>query len=376
MPSTRRPLTFCCALALASFSALSARAGIPPGMTCTSEPMMLACFAAFRTELRDFHGSQIDAIADEIADEIGTMPHTTYLVTGHASTWRDTSYQTYWTNSLLRADTVIRALQEALLLQHGIGVDRVSFFPVAAADSFPRPGLGSGTQKERALQRRVEIARVAPDPSPPDEACTPMTVGELRQTTFALLGREPASFEPATAFYGWIKEGIDDTLCERIDDVTGSLEARIACIAIERIVGTSLASIDDAHRSEIGLAAGISFAILDGPQAPNRARTSLGALKPAWRDSFREGYTLTRQQLETYASRPDVQASFADVRQRMLCQRSLPQQFSQVFGAVSELVRSEQSGPSDLLITPRCFYPATEQFDLQNRTPTPRCETN
>ncbi|MHA6325897.1 OmpA family protein [Roseivivax sp. CAU 1753] len=136
---------------------------------CTEDDRIIACFESFSYELRDFHPAQIARIANDIALNYVESNDDRHVitVTGHAATYQDTPQLEYLKNSFGRGITVAAMLRDILQDEYGIGPGQVGVTVASASNGQPRDGMGYATQRQRALQRRVEITGVAQNFAPP-----------------------------------------------------------------------------------------------------------------------------------------------------------------------------------------------------------------
>jgi OmpA family len=120
-------------------------------LTCTGDPLILACFEAYETGLRSFHGPQLDAIADLIAaSRAWRMPIDQVTVIGHAALFKSTD--PVEENSRKRAETVANALSERLDAR---GIRGVRIEQARLGGTVPR--ATNQTREGRALNRRAEV---------------------------------------------------------------------------------------------------------------------------------------------------------------------------------------------------------------------------
>ena len=121
------------------------------GLTCTSSPLVVACFEAYKTRLRSFHGPQLEAIADKIAASRNWKQPVDYItVVGHSARFKSTD--PVEENAKGRAESVARALAEKLNKR---GLTGIKIVRGAFGDSEPR--TTNSTRTGRALNRRAEI---------------------------------------------------------------------------------------------------------------------------------------------------------------------------------------------------------------------------
>jgi len=121
------------------------------GLTCTSSPLVVACFKSYKTGLRSFHDPQLEAIADRIAESRNWKLPVDYItVVGHSATFKRTD--SVEENARGRAENVARALAEKLRER---GLSGFKIVTGSFGDSEPR--TTNKTQAGRALNRRAEI---------------------------------------------------------------------------------------------------------------------------------------------------------------------------------------------------------------------------
>ncbi len=320
------------------------RAEIPPGMTCTSDPLIVACFQAFKTDLRDFQDDQIDAIAEHIADEFEDLgqPHQTYMFTGHASTFGDTPPETYLINSFGRATNVVKAVRQRLEAGHGLGPAKITLVPVGQSDANPRPGVGLATQQERALHRRVEFELI-PRPGPlPAQQCTVLKKDDLRDIAFVLLGREPEQLPAALLFSEFVQEGLDNQLCDALGNapVVGK-ELQVACFFTDRYHAMLSAELNADPEKQLGGAMGAAYAITDGLEHRNRAEQSLTRIPQRFRATFRIGYTDMQTHMLVRASDPRTRAVFKNMMAGLACGKNGRVQVNAIYDAIMEVLIAE-----------------------------------
>lgn len=121
------------------------------GLTCTSSPLIVACFEAYKTRLRSFHDPQLEAIADRIAESRNwKLPVDHITVVGHSARFKPTD--PVEENAKGRAETVARALAEKLN-KRGL----TDFEIVTGSFGDSEPQTTNSTRAGRALNRRAEI---------------------------------------------------------------------------------------------------------------------------------------------------------------------------------------------------------------------------
>jgi hypothetical protein len=155
--------------ALPAFTLLGATSA-QSAPSCTAESMVLACFDAYKTELRDFHTGQLDAIAKSVASASKSSPVRVAL-RGHAATFKSTDPTVELANT--RAKNVKLELANRIK-SHGGAISQVTIVTTGFADK--KPVYDNNTQSGRALNRRVEIAiHTLPNPKPkrPSGQCKP-----------------------------------------------------------------------------------------------------------------------------------------------------------------------------------------------------------
>ena len=134
-------------LALLPMAAAAAEAKL----TCQSDPMIIACFEAYKTGLRSFHGKQLDAIVDRIEESREwKMPIDHVSLVGHASKFKTSDPVDE--NSRKRAESVAEGLSSRLEARgiRGVRIDQTRL-------GIAVPRTTNSTQTGRALNRRVEI---------------------------------------------------------------------------------------------------------------------------------------------------------------------------------------------------------------------------
>jgi hypothetical protein len=355
-------------LLLAPLLPNAARADIPPGMTCSSEMMTIACFKAYEFGLLREHDAQIDAIAEKIAADYRRTDGdlSTYLLTGHASTFTGTADHIYQRNAWLRADTVADALGERLRHYYGLGRRKVSLLTLGASDSEPRPGLGYATQKERALQRRVDIVPIVG--TPPEErvkpSCSPLNKRQIRNSVWAILGKKPRRFHVAKELWHFVEDGLDSKICKRIlkegvkrGDVIVAAEAYAACVWLDRYVAVIAEQFGSSSEETLGATIGATYAILDGPDAVVRTDRELRRMPAEQRDGFRLGYMNMRRHLAQLATSETTAEAFEHLMRRLQCKRDVRTQFTIIHNTIVELVLSEQGRDVFLASAGHCAYP-------------------
>jgi len=121
------------------------------GLTCTSSPLIISCFEAYKTGLRSFHNRQLDEIADRIvASRNWKVPVDYITVVGHSARFKATD--PVEENAKGRAESVARALEQKLKKRN---IDDFEIVTASFGDSQPR--ATNSTRDGRALNRRAEI---------------------------------------------------------------------------------------------------------------------------------------------------------------------------------------------------------------------------
>jgi len=121
------------------------------GLTCTNSQLIVACFEAYKTRLRNFHNRQLDAIADRIAESRGWKVPVDYItVVGHSARFKPSD--PVEENAKGRAESVAQALEQKLRKRN---IDDFEIVTASFGDSQPR--ATNSTRNGRALNRRAEI---------------------------------------------------------------------------------------------------------------------------------------------------------------------------------------------------------------------------
>ena len=120
-------------------------------LTCTSEPMIIACFEAYKVDVLPIHKKQLDAIVDTIERTRDLKrPLNKITLIGHSSKFRQSDPVNE--NARQRAQSVARALRQRLTKR---GIDGVLI--VTAHRGIRSPRTTNSTRNGRALNRRVEV---------------------------------------------------------------------------------------------------------------------------------------------------------------------------------------------------------------------------
>ena len=148
-------------------------AALPQDISCVTpgNPYILHCFSAHETKLTPTHNKHLNSIATKIVRSFsGSKPITRIEIVGHAATWKGISKVEYSRRALARAENTRTQLHK--LLANAKLSSKVKITVGHRADDKPLvdnkvKSLTSKAQKNRALNRRVEIKLISkPVPSP------------------------------------------------------------------------------------------------------------------------------------------------------------------------------------------------------------------
>jgi hypothetical protein len=143
--------------------------------TCQFDPHVLTCFFSYETELRDFHYTQLDAIAEEVRKSWkGKTPINEIVLIGHAATWKSTDpvAQNATERSLAARGALVTRLEGA-----GVPMAEIDIIATGVGDTEPR--FTNATPEGRAFNRRVEVTlthvpgKEEPEVDPKDEPGAP-----------------------------------------------------------------------------------------------------------------------------------------------------------------------------------------------------------